>query len=123
MKNSTVITSYSIHYTKLYDETAVIELASLGRDEGKLLQGHLARHMDLPVPAGIMVIDIGGGLHEQAPDEGVRFTDVKSVPFRAILQGMLYPGVWHMGAVKVGMRDLVSSMLSAPKDTLSYNFV
>ncbi len=99
-------------------ETAVVELASLGRDEGKLLQGHLARHMDLPVPAGIMVIDIGGGLHEQAPDEGVRFTDVKSVPFRAILQGMLFPGVWHMGAVKVGMRDLVSSMLSAPKDTL-----
>jgi len=99
-------------------ETAVMELASLGRDEGRLLQGHLARRMDLPVPAGILVIDIGGGLHEQAPDEGVRFTDIKSVPFRAILQGMLFPGVWHMKAVKVGMRDLVSSMLSAPKDTL-----
>ena len=99
-------------------ETAVLELVSIGREEGKLLHGHLARSMDLPVPAGIMVIDIGGGLRKNAPDSGVKFTDIQSVPFRAILQGMLYPGVWHLGSMKVGMRDLVCSMLSAPCDTL-----
>lgn len=99
-------------------ETAVMELVSIGRDEGKLLRGRLARRMDLPIPAGILVIDIGGGLREQAPDDGVKFTDIKSSPFRAVLQGMLFPGVWHLGAMKVGMRDLVSSMLSAPNDTL-----
>jgi pyruvate,water dikinase len=99
-------------------ETAVMELVSLGRDEGRLLHGSLARRMDLPVPAGIMVIDIGGGLRKQAPNDGVKFTDVESVPFHAILQGMLFPGVWHLGSMKVGMRDLVSSMLSTPNDTL-----
>ncbi|MGW8161746.1 MAG: PEP/pyruvate-binding domain-containing protein, partial [Desulfobulbales bacterium] len=99
-------------------ETAVMELVSIGRDEGKLLHGHLARRMDLPIPAGIMVIDIGNGVKTGAPDEGVKFTDIVSIPFRAILQGMLFPGVWHLGGMKVGMRDLMSSMLSAPTDTL-----
>jgi pyruvate,water dikinase len=99
-------------------ETAVMELVSIGRDEGKLLHGHLARRMDLPIPAGILVIDIGGGLRDGAPDEGVKFTDVTSIPFHAILQGMLFPDVWHLGCMKVGMRDLMSSMLSTPTDTL-----
>jgi pyruvate,water dikinase len=119
LQNFTVDNCRTFHdILRFVHETAVMELASLGRDEGKLLQGHLARHMDLPVPAGILVIDIGGGLHEHAPNNCVKFTDIKSVPFRAILQGMLFPGVWHMEAVKVGMRDLVCSMLSTPNDTL-----
>jgi pyruvate,water dikinase len=99
-------------------ETAVMELMNIGRDEGKLLHGQLARNMDLPIPAGIMVIDIGGGLHPRAPEDGVRFTDIASVPFRAILEGMLFPGVWHLGTMKIGMRDFVSSMLATPKDSL-----
>ena len=99
-------------------ETAVMELVSIGRDEGKLLHGHLARHMDLPIPAGILVIDIGGGVKEKASADSVKYTDITSVPFHAILQGMLFPGVWHLGGMKVGMRDLMSSMLSAPADTL-----
>ena len=99
-------------------ETAVMELVSMGSDEGKLLHGNLARQMDLPIPAGILVIDIGGGLKREAPDTGVKFTDITSIPFHAILQGMLFPGVWHMGGMKVGMRDLMSSMLSVPTDTL-----
>ncbi len=99
-------------------ETAVMELIRIGRDENRLLHGNLVRSMDLPVPAGIMVVDIGGGLHPQAPQNNVKFTDIASTPFRAILQGMLFPGVWHLGSVKVGMRDLVSSMLSAPNDNL-----
>ncbi len=99
-------------------ETAVMELVGMGNDEGKLLHGNLARQMDLPIPAGILVIDIGGGLKGEAPDTGVKFTDITSIPFHAILQGMLFPGVWHMGGMKVGMRDLMSSMLSVPTDTL-----
>ena len=99
-------------------EKAVMELVSLGHDEGKLLQRNVARRMDLPIPAGIMVIDIGGGLADNAPDTGVKFTDVSSIPFHAILQGMLFPGVWNMAGVRVGMRDLMSSMLAAPQDTL-----
>lgn len=99
-------------------ETAVMELVNLGRDEKKLLHGNLARNMDLPIPAGIMVIDIDGGLKKDAPRHDVKFTDIESIPFRAILQGMMFPDVWHLDAMKVCMRDLVCSMLSAPADTL-----
>jgi len=99
-------------------ETAVMELVNIGRDDGILMRGRLARSMDLPIPAGIMVVDIGGGLRNNAPAENVKFIDIESVPFRAILQGMLFPGVWHLGTMKVGMRDFVSSMLSAPSDAL-----
>jgi pyruvate,water dikinase len=99
-------------------ETAVMELVSVGRDDGKLLHANLARRMDLPIPAGLLVIDIGGGLTEHAPDDGVKFTDIASIPFHAILQGMLFPGVWHLGGMKVCVRDLMSSMLSVPADTL-----
>ncbi|MDH4319488.1 MAG: hypothetical protein OEV64_13950, partial [Desulfobulbaceae bacterium] len=46
-------------------------------------------------------------------------SEVTSIPFRAILQGMLYPEVWHRESMPVGMRDLMSSMLNAPNDALS----
>ena len=119
LQNFTVTGCLTYHdILRFVHETAVMELVSIGRDEGKLLHGHLARRMDLPIPAGILIVDIGGGLKEQAPDDGVKYTDITSIPFHAILQGMLFPGVWHLGGMKVGMRDLMSSMLSAPADTL-----
>jgi len=100
-------------------ETAVMELVNLGRDERCLLKEHLARRLDLPIPAGIIVIDLGGGLAPDAPADMVPFTAVRSRPFKAILQGMLFPDVWHKVAMQVGFRDMMSSMLSAPRDALT----
>ncbi len=100
-------------------ESAVISLVNMGKNEKNLLRQSLARHLDLPIPAGIMVIDIGGGLAPQAPKGMVAFQDIASIPFRAILQGMLYPDVWHRTTMPVGLRDLMSSMLSAPPDALN----
>jgi pyruvate,water dikinase len=99
-------------------ETAVITLVNMGKDERSLLRHHLARSLDLPVPAGIIVIDIGGGLSESAPPSQVPFAAVTSIPFRAILQGMLYPGVWHLAGMPVGFHDMMSSMLSVPGEAL-----
>lgn len=100
-------------------ETAVVKLVDLGRDERGLLRDHLARHLDLPIPAGIMVIDIGGGLTPDAPLDNVPFRAITSVPFRAILQGMLFPEVWHRVTMSVGFRDLFMGMLNVPNDALS----
>ncbi len=99
-------------------ETAVITLVNLGKDERSLLRHHLTRSLELPVPAGIMLIDIGGGLSENAPANQVPFAAITSIPFRAILQGMLYPGVWHQAPMAVGFHDMMSSMLSVPGDAL-----
>jgi pyruvate,water dikinase len=99
-------------------ETAVLHLVELGRDD-RCLPGGLARRLDLPIQAGILAIDIGGGLAPDAPRDQVPFAAIRSIPFRAILQGMLFPGAWHQEAMPVSFRDMMHSMMTTPQDTLS----
>lgn len=123
MENFTVAGCSTYHdILRFVHETAVQELINVGRDENSLLRSNLARHLDLPVPVGIIVIDIGGGLRQDAPVNRVEFAAVASEPFRAILQGMLFPEVWHQVSMKVGMRDLMSSMLNTPNGALAGSY-
>jgi len=100
-------------------ETAVLELVEVGRDERCVQREHLARRLDLPIMAGILVIDIGGGLRADAPPEAVPVSAIASRPFQAILRGLLYPEVWHQDAMPVSFRDMMNSMLSAPQDAIT----
>lgn len=68
------------------------------------------RRLDLPIPAGIQLIDIGGGISPDAKDP-VTFEQVESKPLRAILEGMMFPGVWHSEATSLRARDFLSSMM------------
>ncbi|MBA3004862.1 MAG: hypothetical protein FP813_13605 [Desulfurivibrio sp.] len=99
-------------------ETAVLELVELGRDD-RCLPGGMARGLDLPIQAGILAIDIGGGIAPDAPRDLIPFSAIRSIPFRAILQGMLFPGAWHQEAMPVSFRDMMHSMMTTPQDTLS----
>ncbi|OGR01218.1 MAG: hypothetical protein A2505_09965 [Deltaproteobacteria bacterium RIFOXYD12_FULL_55_16] len=99
-------------------ETAVLHLVELGRDD-RCLPGGLARRLDLPIQAGILAIDIGGGIAPDAPPDQIPFAAIRSIPFRAILQGMLFPGAWHQEAMSVSFTDMMHSMLTTPQDTLS----
>jgi len=100
-------------------ETAVLELVELGRDEGCLTGKAMARPLDLPIQAGILVIDIGGGIAEDHKAYRVPYSAIASKPFKAILQGMLFPDVWHQVTMPVGFRDMMHSMLATPRDTLT----
>lgn len=123
LENFTVAGCSTYHdILRFVHETAVQELINVGRDENGLLRCNLARHLDLPVPVGIIVIDIGGGLRPDAPINRVEFADVTSEPFRAILQGMLFPEIWHQVSMHVGMRDLMSSMLNTPNAALEGSY-
>jgi pyruvate,water dikinase len=74
-------------------------------------EGHSAlKGLDLAIPAGIQVIDIGGGLAEES-GERVSLEQVTSLPLRAVVQGMMYPGVWHTEAVSLHVKDFLSSMV------------
>ncbi|MFA6899026.1 MAG: PEP/pyruvate-binding domain-containing protein [Desulfurivibrionaceae bacterium] len=99
-------------------ETAVLHLVELGRDD-RCLPGGLARRLDLPIQAGILAIDIGGGIAPDAPPDQIPFSAIRSIPFRAILQGMLFPGAWHQETMSVSFRDMMHSMMTTPQDTLS----
>ncbi|MDD5758898.1 MAG: PEP/pyruvate-binding domain-containing protein [Desulfobulbaceae bacterium] len=103
-------------------ETAVQTLVDMGRDEQKLLGGHLARRLNLPIPTGILVIDLGGGLAQDAPANDVTFKDVTSLPFKAILRGMLYPEVWHNAPMAVGFRDMMHSMFNPAHDVVNKQY-
>ncbi len=96
-------------------EKAVMELID---NAVRGLKGQAARKLDLPIPAGIIVVDIGGGLDSSAGhydrSESVTFEQVVSIPFKAILQGMMYPGAWQSSPVALTANDFMASMMRMP---------
>jgi pyruvate, water dikinase len=70
--------------------------------------------LDLTIPAGITVIDIGGGLENPAGGDRVTPEQIRSVPFQAVVKGMTHPGLWRSEAVPLSTGDFLSSMLHAP---------
>ena len=105
-------------------EKSVGELIESARDGERT---KAAVKLDLPVPAGIMVADIGGGLNEVHTGRNATYEDIASIPFRAILKGMMHPGAWHAETVSLQAQDFFSSMMRMPdivsdsKTYLRYN--
>lgn len=88
-------------------EKSVQELIEAARHA----EGHSAlKRLDISIPAGIHVIDIGGGL---APGAGERpgLEQITSLPLRAVVKGMTHPGAWHTEAVSLHVKDFLTSML------------
>ncbi len=96
-------------------EKSVVELVESARYG---LKGHAAVKLDLPIPAGIMAVDIGGGLDAAAGRKGkdgtLAFEHILSIPLKAVLKGMMHPGVWHSEAVSLRAQDFLSSMMRMP---------
>ncbi|MBF0505318.1 MAG: hypothetical protein HQL09_00630 [Nitrospirae bacterium] len=82
------------------------------------LKGQAAKKLDLPIPAGIIVVDIGGGLdrtvERQGVNQSVTLEQIESIPFRAILQGMIHPGAWQSSPVALKLNDFLTSMMRMP---------
>jgi pyruvate,water dikinase len=85
---------------------------------GVNLKGRIAFKLELPIPADILVVDIGGGL-EPAGDRSrkdmgkkgaVTVEQITSIPLKAVIKGMLYPGAWHSETIPLGVSDLITSM-------------
>ncbi len=96
-------------------EKAVMELIDNAMNG---LKGQAAMKLDLPIPAGIIVVDIGGGLDNirdrPAGSDSVTFEQVVSIPLRAVLQGMMQPGAWHSAPVSLRVNDFLTSMMRMP---------
>jgi pyruvate,water dikinase len=91
-------------------EQAVWELINLHTSE-KRFRNIKSRELKLPIPIGLHIIDISDGLSE---DVGQRTVDsieqVKSVPMKAILDGLTSPGAWSTEAKPLGFNDFMSSL-------------
>ncbi len=68
-----------------------------------------------PIPIGIHIIDLGGGLKPDtnAPSQKnteVPISSILSRPFNAILKGLLKEGIWDRESAPIGMRDILSNI-------------
>jgi pyruvate,water dikinase len=85
----------------------LIEQADAGR------HAHRPVSLDLSIPAGIMVIDIGEGTANAGKRDRVTADQVTSLPLRAVIKGMTHPGLWRSEAVPLRVQDFLTSMLRA----------
>ncbi|MBS1111963.1 MAG: pyruvate phosphate dikinase PEP/pyruvate-binding protein [Nitrospirae bacterium] len=98
-------------------EKSVAELVDRARYGNAMLKKNAAVKLDLSIPSGIIAIDIGGGLDIPEGSEKAAFDQVTSIPLKAILKGMMHPGVWHSEAVALRVNDFLSSMMRMPDIT------
>ncbi len=92
-------------------EKSVMHLVERARSGSR---GRRAVQLSLPVPAGIMAVDMGGGLDIGEGRKKASIGEVVSVPLRALLEGLTLPGVWHADMVSLTAHDFVGSMMRMP---------
>jgi pyruvate,water dikinase len=108
-------------------EKSITELIDSAENESAKLKRRFAAKLDLPILAGIVVIDIGGGLNlPESPDDGstrnflkhrqgklksVTFEEISSLPLKAIIKGMIHPDAWHSQTISLRATDFLTSML------------
>jgi len=101
-------------------EKSIMELVDCARNKRASLRGYAAVALDLPIPASIVLIDMGGALDKGRANakNGARKTataaEIASIPLKAVIGGMMYPGAWHNEAVPLTMKDFFISMTRIP---------
>jgi pyruvate,water dikinase len=108
-------------------EKSVAELINNARHENSKLNRRFAVKLELPIPAGIVIIDIGGGLNltgspdDTPPGNFLRHRpkklksatpeEITSLPLKAIIKGMMHTDAWHSDVVSFKAADLVTSIM------------
>ncbi len=101
-------------------EKSIMELVDCARHKKASLRGYTAVALDLAIPASIVLIDMGGGLAKGGPNandaarKSATAAEIASIPLKAIISGMMYPGAWHNEAVPLRMKDFFMSMTRMP---------
>jgi len=72
------------------------------------------RVLQLPLPLKIRLVDLGGGM-TVGENKEIDAESVTSLPFQAILKGMLLKGMWENEPVSLGIRDILSSAFRTPQ--------
>ena len=81
------------------------------------------KKLDLPIPIDLVIVDIGGGLRKGTEGNKVKLEDIYSVPMKAIIEGILTPGIWSTEPVSVDFGSFMSSLtrtFAAPLATPQY---
>lgn len=95
--------------TRFVHEKAVTELVE--NAQKARMHGRGLVKLEIPVPAGIMVVDMGNGIDGTDGKTNVSLEQVASLPLRALIKGMIHPGIWNSDAVSLKVNDFLSSMI------------
>ncbi len=95
-----------IHFAHIQAVDALIEQFS----SVKSIKGERALELKADLPIKIMIIDIGGGVEAGEDSRLVEVSQVRSRPFKAVLEGLLRPDAWDREPAPFGLGDLFSSM-------------
>jgi pyruvate,water dikinase len=91
-------------------EKAVRELIDLNISSRRF-RGVKSKKVNLPIPLGLYVIDLGGGLDGNLDGDTIESVDqIHSVPMKAVLKGMTSPGIWNTKPMQFGLDDFMSSI-------------
>ena len=100
----------SVHdVIRFIHEKAVNELMDLPRFL-KRFKGVKIFTLSSDVPLGLKILDLGGGIDPLAQGSLVLAEHIKSLPLKALWEGVSEPGVWSTEPVPVDFRGMMSSL-------------
>ncbi|MDH3394474.1 MAG: hypothetical protein OEL66_10745, partial [Desulfobulbaceae bacterium] len=98
-------------------EKSVQELVASATRQGRGVMGVFGgnkglRRLAVKLPMQVMAIDLGGGIKGNGRGD-FSYDEIGSAPLRALVGGMMHPGVWHDTAMGLQGKDLLSGMTRA----------
>jgi pyruvate,water dikinase len=91
-------------------EEAVKELINLNISSRRF-RGVRSKKVNLPIPLGLYVIDLGGGVDSNSESDTIESVEqIQSIPMKAVLKGMTSPGIWNTQPMQFGLDDFISSV-------------
>lgn len=104
----------SVHDVLRYCHEKAIEAMFLVNDLEMEKTGHAARQIKMEVPLNIYVLDLGGGLAEEAANSlQVEPHQILSRPFQSLWKGITHPGVSWKRDMSARFSDLASLVASS----------
>jgi pyruvate,water dikinase len=68
-----------------------------------------SKKLKLPIPLDLVLVDIGGGLREEATERLISPDALQCEPLRILAEVLVAPGVWQSQPVDLDMKGLLSS--------------
>ncbi len=113
----------SLHdITRYVHERSYEEMFRIGESLGDFRSA--AYYLDVFLPVDLYIIDLGGGVLKPKHSRRLKRNDIDSVPLRALLEGMLHPGIPRWGARPLDLGGFASVViqhaLTSPEEERSF---
>ncbi|MBM2815239.1 MAG: hypothetical protein HW421_2001 [Ignavibacteria bacterium] len=81
------------------------------------LNQKMVKRLIFTVPLNLYIVDLGGGIKHAVNSPAIKPTDIISIPFRALIEGMTSPGVKWSGPMPVDFKGLTHLLMASVVDS------